>query len=166
MRIESVKHGRKKLTHTVIDGETYSFDTETFMMFGIVEGGEISFEKFKELYDTSNRNRAYEKALYLLDYRDRTFVEIKRKLSAEYPPEAVEYALERVCQMELIDDEQFARRFAAELYNFKNYGKKRIESELFRRGVDKDIIDTVLAEIEDSPVEKISEIIERKFTSA
>lgn len=145
------------------DGQQYKIDTATLQNEGIKEGTHIPFDDFLEINHLSNCNRAYEKALYLLDYRDRTFVEIKRKLLENYPPEAVDYALERVQDLGLIDDENFARRFAGEMINFKNYGKKRVESELYRRGVERDIIDKVLAEFDIDNEEKIREIIKRKY---
>ncbi len=147
-----------------VDGEKYKIDTDTLMMEGIKEGKDIPFERFVEINHLSNCNRAYEKALYLLDYRDRTYLEIKRKLMESYPPEAVEYALEKVQELGLIDDENFARRFAGEMINFKNYGKNRVESELYRRGVERDIIEKVLEEFDVDSVEKIREIIRRKYS--
>jgi len=145
------------------DGEQYKIDTATLQREGIKEGMDISFELFTEVNRLSNCNRAYEKALYLLDYRDRTFVEIKRKLLENFPPEAVEYALLKVQELGLIDDENFARRFASEMINFKNYGKKRVKSELYRRGVERDIIEKVLEEFDVNNEEKICEIIKRKY---
>ncbi len=145
------------------DGEQYKIDSATLQNEGIKEGMDIPFERFIEINHLSNCNRAYEKALYLLDYRDRTFVEIKRKLNENFPPEAVEYALSKVQDLGLVDDENFARRFAAEMINFKNYGKKRVESELFRRGVERDIIDKVLEEFDIDSVERIREVLERKY---
>ncbi len=147
-----------------VDGEKYKIDTATLQNEGIKEGMDIPFERFIEINHISNRNRAYEKALYLLDYRDRTYVEIKRKLLENFPPEAVEYALLKVQELGLIDDENFARRFAGEMINFKNYGKKRVESELYRRGVERDIIEKVLEEFDIDSVEKIREILSRKFS--
>lgn len=145
------------------DGEQYKIDTATLQNEGIKEGMDIPFERFVEINHLSNCNRAYEKALYLLDYRDRTYVEIKRKLQESYPPEAVEYALLKVQELGLIDDENFARRFAGEMINFKNYGKKRVESELYRRGVERDIIEKVLEEFEINNEEKILEILRKKY---
>ena len=146
-----------------IDGEQYKIDTETLLSEGIKEGMDIPFDRFTEINHLSNCNRAYEKALYLLDYRDRTLVEIKRKLNESFPPEAVEYALSKVQELGLIDDENFARKFAGEMFNYKNYGKNRVENELFRRGVERDVIDKALAEFEIDNEEKIREIIKRKY---
>ena len=145
------------------DGQQYKIDTATLQNEGIKEGTHIPFDRFLEINHLSNCNRAYEKALYLLDYRDRTYVEIKRKLEEAYPPEAVDYALERVQDLGLIDDENFSRRFAGEMINFKNYGKKRVENELYRRGVERDIIDKVLMDFDVNEEEKILEIIRRKY---
>lgn len=146
-----------------IDGEQYKIDTATLALSGIKEGRDISFEEFAEIMALSNRNRAYEKALYLLDYRDRTFLELKRKLQESFPPEAVGYALERVSEMGLIDDEKFARRFALELFNYKNYGATRVANELYRRGIDRETADKILSEFDTDPTKKILDIVNKKY---
>ena len=111
MFITAIKPIRKGLSLVEADGEKYKIDTATLQNEGIKEGTHIPFDRFVEINHLSNCNRAYEKALYLLDYRDRTYVEIKRKLIENFPPEAVEYALSKVQDLGLIDDENFARRF-------------------------------------------------------
>lgn len=163
MQITSIKPCKKGLSLVLADGEWYKIDTATLENQGIREGMEISFEDFEEINRLSNCNRAYEKALYLLDYRDRTYTEIKRKLSESFSPEGVEYALARVCELGLIDDENFARKFASELFNYKKYGENRVANELYRRGIDREIVDRVLSEFSYDCEERIAEIVRERY---
>ena len=45
-----------------------------------------------------------------------------------------------------VSDERFARLYVRELQTFKKYGKRRIEQELYRKGIDREIIREVLDE--------------------
>ncbi len=109
-----------------------------------------------------SKNRAYEKALYLLEYRAHTKSELFTKLRTAFPSEVCEHALCRIERLGLCDDEAFARDFADELFNRKGFGKRRVAFELQKKGVDRDIIDEVLCEYEDSdPVEAIAAVINK-----
>lgn len=144
MKITQIKPARHRQTAVYLDEERYLIDTETFLLSGYRQGDTLSFEEFKELQIQSQNNRAYEKALYLLEYRAHARGELWQKITREYPKEAAEQALVRVEALGLINDHDFATRLAEELTTQKGYGKARVKADLQRRGIDREIIDTVL----------------------
>ena len=166
MIVTELRPRRHRLTALVLAGveQPIPVDTETLLLSGVGVGDDLSQTQLDELLDRSQRNRAYEKALYLLEYRAHSRAELLQKVRREYPLPAAEEAVERVAALGLIDDEAFARDYARELFESKRYGARRVEQELRRRGIDGEIIDRVLAEQTADPVAQITAILQKKYT--
>ncbi len=158
------KKGKQDKIHISVDGE-YSFtvDEAYFISLGIYNGKEIDEQELLELRETVNIRRAYNCAVLLLSRRDHSERELLNKLAVKGYKEGSEQAVEKLKNGGYVDDERFARLYVKELQTLKKYGKKRIEQELFRKGVDRDIIRAVLEETEFDEDELIA-LIKRKFS--
>ena len=66
-------------------------------------------------------------------------------------------------ELGLVNDEDFAKRYAAELLHRKGFASRRAQYELLQKGISKEIIAQVIEELEPEPVEKIKEMIEKKY---
>lgn len=166
MKISELRQRRHRLTAVCFEhsDSIETIDTETLLMSGFGVGSEISQQQWQELKQKAEQNRAYEKALYLLEYRAHTKKELFTKLRAVFPAEVCEHALSRIEQLGLCDDEAFARDYAEELFERKGFGKKRVAFELAKKGVDRDVIDGILSEYDgNDPVDTIVSIIEKKY---
>lgn len=159
------KKGKGDKIHISIDGEyALTVDEMYFASLYLKDGQEISEEEYAELEETVNIRRAYNCAVSLLSRRDHSKKELLRKLKEKGYYKGAEAAVEKLVQSGYVDDERFCRLYASELVRLKGYGKKRIEQELYRKGVDRDIIYNVLEEISfDS--DTLSDIIKRKYLS-
>lgn len=164
MLITAVEERKKGMSALFIDGEyAVSIDTVTLVSSGKKAGSEITDEELYELLHLSKINRAKEKALYLIEYRARTRREIEERLVPLYGEEASEAALERLEQLGLIDDESFAREYAQKLLFGKNYSAKRASFEMAKKGINRDLIDEILEEMQPDPMEQIEKLLETKF---
>ena len=90
---------------------------------------------------------AKEKALALLDRRDYSRAELLRKLCEKgIDAAAAEAALDRLAELGFVDDARYApivvRHYAA-----KGYGARRVQQELQRRGIPKDLWDAAMSEM-------------------
>ncbi len=157
------KKGKQDKIHISVDGE-YSFtvDEAYFLSLGIYNGKEIDEQELLELRETVNIRRAYNCAVSLLSRRDHSERELLNKLAVKGYKDGAEEAVEKLKNGGYIDDERFARLYVRELQTLKKYGKKRIEQELFRKGVDRGIIRAVLEETEFDEEELIA-LIRRKY---
>ena len=157
------KKGKQDKIHISVDGE-YSFtvDEAYFLSMGIYNGKEVESDELQEIIETVSVRRAYNYAVSLLARRDHGEKELKDKLILKGYGKGAEAAIGKLKDAGYVDDERFARLYAAELRNLKKYGKKRIEQELYRKGVDRDIIRDVLEETQFDESELVS-LIERKF---
>ncbi|MCF6174867.1 MAG: recombination regulator RecX [Victivallaceae bacterium] len=97
---------------------------------------------------TEERAKALKKAFDLLSRRDHSRSELKTKLySRKFSSASIEHALNECERLGFIDDHNFATRYVAEL-QFKGYGIFRLREKLYRKGIGKEIIETVLAGID------------------
>ena len=147
MTITNLQKARHRLTYVYFGEERFAIDTETLLLSGYRVGDTLTSEQWDQLQKQAQYNRAYEKALYLLEYRAHSRGELYQKISREYEKEATLQALERVEALGLINDLDFATRLAEELTTQKGYGKARVKADLQRRGIDRELIAQVLEQL-------------------
>ena len=97
----------------------------------------------------------------MLSLRAHSTSELRTKLSAKYPPEAVDAAIEKLTDLGLTDDEKFAFLFARELYDRKSYAPKRILMELKNRGIPTEIAENAINALDIDREIGIIKIIEK-----
>ena len=91
--------------------------------------------------------RAREKAVYYLQFSGKTEYELRKKLAEqEFSPASVNSAIEFVKKYRYLDDEDYARRFVERNGNKKS--RKQMVHELTQKGVARDILETVLEDME------------------
>jgi regulatory protein len=114
----------------------------------------------------ADADEVYNRALRFLAYRPRSEAELRARLArAGFAPQEIEGALEKLRGLKLIDDEAFARSFARDRIENRNYGPLRVERELRFKGVAKSVIAEVLQESFDRERDsaRARAILERRF---
>ena len=165
MVITEIKKNKNAPGFSIIaDGEfLFSLDGETILKEGIKKGMEISESEADALKFKSDYFKAKEKALRLLDRRAHSKAEIIRKVSENYPKEVAVKVAERLEEIGLINDESFARIYFKELSEVKKFGINRIKTELYKRGIAKEIIEVLSEELSDNePYKKVLLEIKRR----
>ena len=145
-------------------------DTETLLRRGISIGDELDDEELHALLQASAKHRAEEKALYLLEHRAHSKKELENKITrAEFDREAARSAVEHMEELGLLNDEDYARRLANELFTRKKFGARRVKQELHQKGIDDALIAAVMDEFSterSETEENIRAILERKYPMA
>ncbi|MBE6774783.1 MAG: regulatory protein RecX [Ruminococcaceae bacterium] len=141
------KEGKGDKIHVLVDGEYYfTVDRNYFAVMGIYQGKEVEKDELALLGEQAERRRAYNCAVGYLSRRDHSSAELLLKLRQKGYRESAEYAVEKLRNEGYVDDERFARMYVRELINVKKYGRKRVVQELYRKGVDREVISLVLEE--------------------
>ncbi len=157
------KEGKGDKIHVLVDGEYYfTVDKAYFALMGIYQGKEVSREELSALGENAEKRRAYNCAVGYLSRRDHSARELILKLRQKGYGESAVYAVDKLCSEGYVDDERFARMYVRELINIKKYGKRRIEQELYRKGVDREIVSLVLEETEFGE-DELCTLINRKY---
>ncbi|MBQ6181118.1 MAG: RecX family transcriptional regulator [Ruminococcus sp.] len=133
--------------------------------FGLRTGMVLERDELRKIIYASNFRRAYQRALYLLDYRDYSAKEMYDKLTDTYKSEKLCSAvLEKLKNAGLIDDVRYAENMARKLVVSKKFGRRRAMREITLKGVDRFTAEDALAEYESVFAENLSELIEKKYS--
>ena len=164
MKITEIRPRRKGLSAVFIDGEyALALDTQTLLEHRIDVGRELDDEELHDLIESSNERRAKEKALWLISYRSHSKKELRDKISRTCDRQSAEKAVERMEELGLVNDRDYAERCAQTLIFTKHMSKRGAAMELRRKGIESEIIDEVLDDIEVDEREQIQAVIERKY---
>ena len=167
MELTAAEPRRKGLVQLFLDGEPGpKIDREVFLLSRLKPGDQVDEEALEELTQASDARRAREKALYLLEHRSHSKRELTEKVARTAASrEAAQAAADKLEEMGLLDDRAYARGLARELFGRKRYGARRVEQELRRKGIGREIIGEVLEEDGDDAGarEARAQVLERRY---
>lgn len=173
----TAKPGKGEKIHLSLDGEYIAtVNADYWFTCGIKSGSEVTPEQLEELLTESARRKMMNKALDLLSMRDYSRRELSDKLvtKAWEKKEQKDMDLgslkqqasdicDRLEELGLLNEERFARSYVDELIRRKHLSKSGLKTALIQKGVQRDIIETVLEEVDVDPVEQIRELLATKF---
>ena len=175
--ILTAKPGKGEKIHLSLDGEYIAtVNADYWFTCGIKSGSEVTPQQLEELLAESARRKMMNKALDLLSMRDYSRRELSDKLvtKAWEKKEQKDMDLgslkqqasdicDRLEELGLLNEERFARSYVDELLRRKHLSKSGLKTALIQKGVQRDIIETVLEEVEVDPVEQVRELLATKF---
>ena len=130
-------------------------------IFSLKEGQELDEKIYKKITEEILTKRAKRRALYLLEKRDLTEYELQKKLEADkYKEDVIKEAVAYVKGFCYINDEAYAKRYVE--YKGRTKSRRQIEAELYKRGVDREIIEQVIGGKEGGETELIEKLILKK----
>lgn len=173
----TAKPGKGEKIHLSLDGEYIAtVNADYWFTCGIKSGSEVTPEQLEELLTESARRKMMNKALDLLSLRDYSRRELSDKLvtKAWEKKEQKDMDLgslkqqasdicDRLEELGLLNEERFARSYVDELIRRKHLSRSGLKTALIQKGVQRDIIETVLEEVDVDPVEQIRELLATKF---
>lgn len=133
--------------------------------FSVRTGMELEREELRKIVYASNFRRAYQRALFLLDYRDYSAKEMTEKLIKTYKSETLCSAvLKKLKENGFIDDVRYAERMARKLVEIRKFGCRRAEREIMLKGIDKFTAEDALAVYDDRFSENLMELLKTKHS--
>lgn len=164
MLVTAVEPRRKSLSALYIDGEfAMKLDTMTLMENHIKPGVELTDEQLHSLIQKSDARRAKERALYLITYRDHSKKELTDKIRRTCSADAAEQAAQKMEELGLVNDEEFARKYANELLHKKHMAPRAIQYKLREKGITAETISIILEELEYDTYEEIQAVLNKKY---
>ncbi len=161
----TVKEGKANKIHIYIDEEyRATVDSDYWYSEKYRNYKEINEDELTELLDSVSFRRAYNKGLDLLSRRPYGVKELIKKLCEKgHEKESSEKACERLLELGLLNDEEYARILSNDLLERKNYGIKRVKRELAYRGISREIIENTLAGLDNDAENRIILVIKKKY---
>lgn len=147
------------------DGRKLYLHADIITDFGIRAGMETDRDELRKIVYASNFRRAYQRALYLLDYRDYTYSEMLEKLVENYKSEPLCTAvMKRLTEHGFIDDVRYAERMARKLVEIKHFGRRRCKRELMQKGINEFIAEDAIALYSEAFGENLAELLKNKYS--
>ena len=166
MLITAIEPRRKGLSALYLDGEfAVSLDTQTLLENRFDVGREVSDGELKDIIEKSGERRAKEKALWIISYRDHTKKELQDKLRRTCDAQSAEKAADRMEELGLVNDEQYAQRYARRLLLEKRLTRRAALFEMTRKGIDKQTAEEALGAVDVDYRDNIRAVIEKKYRS-
>ena len=161
----SVKQGKANKIHIYVDEEyRATVDSDFWYSEKYRNYKEINEEELTELIDTVSFRRAYNKGLDFLSRRPYGTKELIKKLCEKgHEKEASQKACERLMELGLLNDEEYARILANDLLERKSYSIKRIKQELAFRGISREIVENTVESLDNDPQKSIIMLVKKKY---
>jgi regulatory protein len=127
-----------------LDGE-FAFGLAAIVAAWLKVGQDLGEEKIASLKAADEREAIYQKALHFLSYRPRSSAEVRQNLARRGISEAlIDETVNRLQGSGLVNDEAFARAWVENRNTFHPRSKSALRMELRRKGLDDEIIQSVL----------------------
>lgn len=167
-KIEVQKKNPKRVS-VYIDGSfAFGVDSDVAYIYGLKEGIEISKEWIDFVVKKEEQLRAKNYALTLLSYRARTEKEIVERMRKKgYEQSDIEEVVNYLKQEGYINDKTFAEMYIKDKSEIHKYGQNRIKTELYKKGISKELVNNLIKKIlnSDEEYEKAKELAMKKIKS-
>ena len=143
--------GQAKRVNVFLDGKfAFKLESELVAREGLAVEQMLPVERIQAIVTSNNTKRCYNAAVQFLSYRPRSEPEIRQRLQKRgFNTDSIEAAIGRLKKQGLVDDRSFAQFWKENRESFSPRSQWLIRLELGRKGVADDIIDQVVATIDD-----------------
>lgn len=131
-----------------LDGE-FAFGLTRLVAAWLAVGQKISDEKIAQLKAEDTREKAYQQALNLLNYRARSEAEIRQKLKGKTSEEVIQATIDRLSQAGLLDDQRFAQEWVENRSEMHPRSRRALAFELRKRGVNPEAAQQALSQLDE-----------------
>ncbi len=146
------------------NGEELKTTLNVVMDQSLFAGKKLDDAEFEACRDASSLSRCKQRALRIIGMRAMSVKELTDRLTEKGErPEDAEAASQWLLEMHLLDDQQYAE-MCVRHYAAKGYGPGRIRSELYRRGIPKDLWENAMEALPEQD-DQIDRLLRRKLRS-
>lgn len=160
-----VQQKNKERVNIYIDEEFFAgVDVELVYTLGLKKGLNMDDENRKELIYKDNVSKAKNKAFRILNKAEQSEKILRDKLS-DYDEEIIDEVITFLKNINLLDDKGYAKRIAYSNSNISKFGKNKIKQNLYQKGINKEIIEEALEDIdEDVEFENALYLAEKRYS--
>lgn len=147
-KIEAQKKNNDRVNIYVDEKFFKAIYKELVFTFNLKKGQEIDPNYLKNILDDEMYMKAKNKALNILSKASQSEKQIKQKLSKDFDEDTIDRVLKFLQKYKFVDDEDLANRIVSTNVNLNKYGKNKIKQNLYNKGIDKNIIEQAIDEID------------------
>ncbi len=154
----------KSRVNIYLDGKFgFGIDLDNFVKHNLKVEQNLSEEEIEKIKETSDFAKTYNHLLLYASLRPRSEKEIRDWLKRKKIPESFyEKLFAKLKHLEMIGDEKFAKWWIESRLTFKKKSKRELIFELRKKGIEKNIIENVLAGFDIDEVKTAKELLGKK----
>ncbi len=147
-----------------LDGKFgFGLDLENFMKLGLKVEQELTEDEIEEILRKGEFQKIYDKILRFASLRPRSEKEFDSWLRKHKVHSSLHTKLfDKLKRLDFLDDAKFAVWWVGQRLQFKLKSKRELIYELKSKGIDKNIIDDTLAEVNIDEVKVAKKLIDKK----
>ena len=149
------------------DRDAEFLNREIVSRYNLKAGISLPLSAWEEIKAEEEYRKARERALYLLDYRDYSYVDLFRKLEKNYSEETCYRVMDKMVEMGTINDRRYAEGLARHYVEVKRFGRRRAFQEMRGKGLTSEVINIALdaydEDEENTWYERLYELVENKY---
>ncbi len=128
-------------------GEKFNFSFDLILKYKIKKGKKITKQALQEIVSEQRIITAKQTAMAFISYKPRTESQVAKKLKQEkFTSEEINTAIQFLKEFGYLDDEHYARKYVEYAKTHKKSSRRKIEADLLKRGIDKEIILNAIGE--------------------
>ena len=166
MEITALKHYKGETFEAELDdGRKLYLHADIISDHDVHKGMVLERDELRRIVYASNLRRAYQYALYCLDYRDYSAEDMFEKLKKTYKSEKLCLdVVRKLAGAGLIDDRRYAEKLARKLVVSRKLGWRRAKKELSLKGIESETAEEALAAYSEAFGENLAWLIENKYS--
>ena len=168
MVITAIEEQKKKDRFNIFIDYEYSFSAcyDDIVEFNVKVGDTFDEEGKRELIYKCQYNKALNAAFNFLSNRPRTEYEVrKRIMKLDIDDEIIEKVIQRLKELKLIDDKEYAKMWLDERSRLKPEGKNKLVLGLKNKGIKPQIIDECMSEWEYDDYSVAMKLLQKKLAN-
>lgn len=158
----SPQRSRKRVNIYLDDKFGFGIDLENFVTLNLRVEQELTTKELNKIIEKAEFQKTYNKLLRFATLRPRSEREVLYWLKRKKVHESIYKKLfSRLKKLELLNDEKFAHWWIEQRLTFKPRGERALISELLQKGVERDVIKSVLLKVDMDEEGKAKELLEK-----
>lgn len=160
------KNNPDRVSVFVDDAFAFGVHQDLVLEYRLHAGRELSAAEWQSIAEDDQVAKAKARALDYLAHKPRTVAEVRRKLRRkEYADPVIDSVIERLHELNYLDDAHYAEQYVARRFSHKGYGPVRIRQELRKRGVDRHLAESAVEDFfaEESTLAAAREKAEKRW---
>lgn len=143
-KITRKKNGNYNIYLTDFEKPYFELDKNVYYQYPFAQGDEIESELINKIISENEKTLCLQKGLNFLSYAPKTKKELQLKLKiAGFSKAASEYAVNKLSEMNLLNDDDYAAQAAESYIKGRKMSKRNIVSKLMQKGIDKEKIEEI-----------------------
>lgn len=163
--IKKIRGNNYLVTFDILDKEIQSIlPEETLVSYNLFTNQTLTQKEYKQLCIDQIEDTLLNKALFFINYKQRTISEVKKHLKKQtQDEEIINKIIQKLKSKKYLDDNYYAQQYIQEKLDFDLVGPKYIKEKLISKGIHFDLIDAHLIQYTDNmQYNKIRELIEKE----